>query len=63
MAQRKPKKVLHGAIITVSAGGATQSFELKDMDFDQKRDAAALRVGRPIVDYIYNATEGKQAKK
>lgn len=63
MAERKPKKVLHNAIITVAAGGSSQTFELRAVDFDQKRDGAALSIGRPIIDYIYNSTEGKRANK
>lgn len=63
MADRGPKKVLHNAIITIASGGSSQTFELRDVDFDQKRDEAALGIGRPIIDHIYNTTEGKRAKK
>ena len=63
MAERKPKKVLHNATITVASGGGSQTFELRDVDFDQKRDEAALSIGRVIIDYIYNTTEGKRAEK
>lgn len=63
MAERKPKKVLHSAVISVTAGGTTQRFELQGVDFDQKRDEAAMGIGRPIIDHIYNATEGKRAAK
>lgn len=63
MADRKPKRPLHNATITVASGGSSQTFELRDVDFDQSRDTAGLSIGRVIIDYIWATTEGRRATK
>jgi hypothetical protein len=54
---------LQSANITVSVDGKTQTYELRDISFDQKRDEAGRNIGRTIIDFIYNATEGKARAK
>lgn len=63
MANKKPNPNLHNALVTVSAGGSSEVFDLRDVNFDQKRDKAALDIGRVIIDYIYAQTEGKRTSK
>lgn len=45
--------------VTISAvTGSTEYLVLENLNFDESRDAAALRIGRAVVDSIYNVNEG-----
>lgn len=46
--------------INVATNGKTVTFELGNVNFDESRDAASLRIGRQIVDAIYNVNEGSK---
>ena len=63
MAKKQDREPKYGASITVNAGGFMQNYQLRDIDFSQSRDEAALGIGRTIIDFIYNSTEGKRASK
>lgn len=44
--------------INIATNGRTITYDLENVDFSESRDAVALRIGREIVDGIYNANEG-----
>lgn len=44
--------------INVASNGKTVTFNLANQDFSESRDKAALRIGREVVDAIYDLSEG-----
>lgn len=46
--------------VNIATNGRTLTFEVGNINFDESRDVAALRIGREIVDGIYNANEGSK---
>jgi len=44
--------------IKIATKGREATFQMENVNFDESRDAVALRVGRQIVDAIYNTLEG-----
>lgn len=44
--------------ITLETDGKSLTFNLDNINFDRSRNEAALKIGRIIVDTIYNQVEG-----